>query len=142
MNVEHTNDRSPSGELHQPNDLFDAALPRTFSRVFERSEKPISCFSPLRSSESSSRSVPQINSEGAGASRPSARPNLQLRQRNTRVPENLHPLYGKASAAHLQLGGYPALHRWWTLSGYAERNRRLRNQSSQCFVTEISNYER
>ena len=36
MNVEHTNDRSPSGELHQPNDLFDVpALPRTFFRVFD-----------------------------------------------------------------------------------------------------------
>ena len=133
MNVECTNNGSFCGELHQANELSDApGLPRRLSPVFTRSKNTVSSLSLLRPGESCSRALPEIDSEGAGSSRPSARLNLQLRQRNTGTPEDLHPLYGKASPAHLQPGGDPALYHWWTLPRYAERNRGLRNYSSEC----------
>lgn len=142
MNVECTKNGGFTGELHHPNELFDAqGLPRTLSRVFARSESTISSLSLLRPGESCSDALPEINSEGIGSSRLSARLDLQLRQRNTAMPENLHPLYGEAPAAHLQPGGNPALHHWGTLPRYTERNRRLRSYSSKCFVTRIFNYE-
>jgi hypothetical protein len=132
--MECTNNGSFSGELHHPNELSDAqGLPRTLFRVFARRENPISSLSLLQPGESCSRALPEINSEGVGSSRPSARLNLQLRQGNTGMPENLHPLYGEASTAHLQPGGNAALHRWWTLPRYTKRNRRLKDDASESY---------
>ena len=117
MNLEHQNNGSFSGELHHPHELSDAqGLPRTLFRVFERSENPISSLSLLRPGEGSSRALPEAHSKGFGFSRPPARLDLQLGQRNTRTTENLHPLYGAATATHLQPGGKSALYHWWTLS--------------------------
>ena len=134
MNVECTNIGGLSGELHHANELSNREkLPRTLSRVFARGENTISSFPLLRCGESGPRALPETHSEGVGSSRLSARLNLQLGQGNTGMPENLHPLYGEASTAHLQPGGNPALHHWWTLPRYTERNRRLRSYSSKMF---------
>jgi hypothetical protein len=133
MDMKCTNNGSFAGELHQPNELSDAEkLPRTLSRVFARGENTISSLPLLRSGESGPRALPETHSESVGSSRLSARLDLQLGQRNTGMPENLHPFYGEASAAHLQPGGNPALHHWWTLPSYTEGNRRLKNYSSEC----------
>jgi len=134
MNVEYTNNGGFSGELHHPNELSDAqGSPGTLSPVFARSKNPVSSLPLLRAGESCSRTLPEIHPEGVGSARLSARLDLQLRQRNTGMPENLHSLYGEESAAHLQPGGNPALHHWWTLPGYTERNRRLRSYSSESY---------
>ena len=142
MDLECTNNGGFSGELHHPIELSDAqGSPRTLSPVFARSKNPVSSLPLLRAGESCSRTLPEIHPEGVGSARLSARLDLQLRQRNTGMPENLHSLYGEESAAHLQPGGNPALHHWWTLPRYPERNRRLRSYSSKCFFTGIFNYE-
>jgi hypothetical protein len=134
MNVEYTNNGGFSGELHHPNELSDAqGLPRTLSRVFARSKNTIPSLPLLRAGESGSRALPETHSEGVGSPRLPAWLDLQLRQRNTGMSKNLHPLYGGDSAAHLQPGGNPALHYGWTLPGYTERNRRLRNDSSEAY---------
>jgi hypothetical protein len=143
MKVECTNNGGFTGELHRPNELSDAqGSPATLSPVFARSKNAVSSLPLLRAGESCSRTLPEINSEGVGASRLSARLNLQLGQGNTGMPENLHPLYGEASTAHLQPGGNPALHRWWTLQRYTERNRRLSNYSSEYSCYRDFKYER
>jgi hypothetical protein len=142
MNVEYTNDGGFSGELHRPNELSDAQeSPGTLSPVFARSKNAVSSLSFLQAGESCSRTLPAIHSEGVGSARLFARLDLQLRQRNTGMQENLHSLYGEESAAHLQPGGKPALHHWWTLPRYTERNRGLSNYSSKIFATRIFNYE-
>jgi hypothetical protein len=134
MNVEYTNNGGFSGELHHPNELSDAqGLPRTLSPVFARSKNAVSSLPLLRAGESCSRTLPKIHPEGVGSARLSARLDLQLRQRNPGMQENLHPLYGEDSAAHLQPGGNPALHYWWTLPGYTERNRRLNEEASKSY---------
>ena len=134
MNVEYTNNGGFSGELHHPNELSDAqGLPRTLSPVFARSKNAVSSLPLLRAGENCSRTLPKIHPEGVGSPRLSARLDLQLRQRNTGMPENLHSLYGEESAAHLQPGGNPALHHWWTLPRYTERNRRLRDDASESY---------
>ena len=134
MNQQCTNNKGFSGELHQPNELSDApGLPRRLSRVFARRKNTVSSLSLLRAGASCSRALPETDSEGVSSSRPSARFDLQLRQRNTGTPENLHPLYGKAAAAHLQRGGDPALYRRRTLPGDAERNRRLNEEASKSY---------
>jgi hypothetical protein len=134
MNLEHTNNEGFSGELHHPDELSDAQRSlRTLSPVFARSENPISSLSLLRPGESCSHALPETHSEDVGSSRLSARLNLQLGQGNTGTPENLYPLYGAASTAHLQCGGNPTLHHWWTLPRYTERNRRLRNDASESY---------
>jgi len=142
MKVECTNNGGFTGELHRPNELSDAqGSPATLSPVFARSKKAVSSLPLLRAGESCSRTLPAIHSEGVGSSRLSARLDLQLRQRNTGMQENLHSLYGEESAAHLQPGGKPTLHHWWTLPRYTERNRRLSNYSAKIFFTRIFNYE-
>ena len=140
MNVEYTNDGGFSGELHRPNELSDAqGLPKTLSPVFAQSKSAVSSLSLLRAGASCSRTLPEIHPEGVGSARLSARLDLQLRQRNTGMPENLHSLYGEDSAAHLQPGGNPALHHWWTLPRYTERNRRLSNYSSESYRDSAEN---
>jgi hypothetical protein len=142
MNLECTHNGGLSGELHHANELSNTEkLPRTSSRVFARGESTISSFPLLRAGESGPRALPKTHSESVGSSRLSARLDLQLGQRNTGTQENLHPLYGKASAAHLQPEGNSALHHWWTLPRYTERNRRLSNYSAKNFFTRIFNYE-
>ena len=132
MNVEYKNNGSFSGELHHPNELSDTqGSPGTLFRVFARRENPLSSLSLLRPGESCSRALPEINSECAGSLRPSARLDLQLRQGNTGMPENLHPLYGETSTTDLQSRGNPALHHWWTLSRHTERHRRLKHYASE-----------
>jgi hypothetical protein len=134
MNAECTNNGSFSGELHHPNELSDAqGSGGTLSPVFARSEKPLPSLSLLRPSEGGSRALPETHSEGVGSARLSARLDLQLRQRNTGMPQNLRSLYGENSAAHLQPGGNPALHHWWTLPRYTERNRRLKEEASKSY---------
>jgi hypothetical protein len=128
MKVECTTNGSFSGELHHRNELSDAqGFPRALSRVFERSNNTLSSFSLFRRRESCSRALPEIDSEGFGASRLSARINLQLRQGDKGMPENLHTFYGEATTAHLQPEGNPALYHWRTLPRYTERNRRLKD---------------
>jgi hypothetical protein len=134
MNVECTTNGSFSGELYHPNELSDAqGLPRTLFPVFERSKNTISSLSLLQPGESGSRALPEIDSEGVGASRLSARLDLQLRQGKTGTPKNLHSLYGEDSAAHLQPGGNPALYYWWTLPRHTQRNRRLNEDVSESY---------
>jgi hypothetical protein len=140
MNVECTNNGGFSGELHHPNELSDAqGSPGTLSRVFARSKNPVSSLPLLRAGESCSRTLPEIHPEGVGSARLFARLDLQLRQRNTGMQENLHPLYGEDSAAYLQPGGNSALHHWGTLPCYTERNRRLRSYSSESYKESAEN---
>ena len=130
MNQQCTNNQGFSGELHKPNELSDApGLSRRLPLRFARSKNTLSSLSLLRPGESCSCALPEIDSQGAGSPRPSARLDLQLRQRDAGTPENLHPLYGKSSAPDLQLGGNATLHHRWTLPRYPERNRRLRSYS-------------
>src|SRR4030095_11620231 len=131
MNVECTTNGSFSGELYHPNELSDAqGLPRTLFPVFERSKNTISSLSLLQAGESGSHALPEIESEGVGASRLSARLDLQLRQGKTGTPKNLHSLYGEDSAAHLQPRGKSALYHCGTLPQYTEGNRRVQNHAS------------
>ena len=140
MNLEYTKNGGFSGELHHPNELSDAqGSPGTLSPVFARSKNAVSSLPLLRAGESCSRALPEIHPEGVGSARLSARLDLQLRQRNTGMPENLHSLYGEDSAAHQQPGGNPALHHWWTLPRYTERNRRLRSYSSESYRDSAEN---
>jgi hypothetical protein len=141
MNQQWTNNEGFSGELHQPNELSDAPeLPRRLSRLSAPGKNTVPPFPLLRAAASCSRALSEIDSKGAGSSRPPARLNLQLGQRNTRTPENLHPLHGKSAAPHLQPGRDPALYCRRTLPGYAERNRRLKEDASKSYEasTEVS----
>jgi hypothetical protein len=69
--------------------------------------------------------LPPPDTESAGSTRAFAGLDLQLQQRNTGMPENLHPLYGEAPAAHLQSGGNPTIHRWGKLPSNTTGNRRI-----------------
>lgn len=142
MNSERAETRNDASELHRHDGNHNVpARAERSCKTFARGQKQISSLSLFRPRESRSRALPEIDSEGVSSSRLSARPDLQLRQRNTGMPENLRSLYGEDSAAHLQRGGNPALHHWWTLPRYTERNRRLSSYSSKCFFTRIFNYE-
>jgi hypothetical protein len=118
--------RSHLSELHKDENL---------SRAERRAEGLRGAFGPspiavlslplLSPSRGVLEALPPPDTESAGSTRAFAGLDLQLQQRNTGTPQNLHPLYGEAPAAHLQSGGDPTIHRWGKLPSNTTGNRRI-----------------
>jgi hypothetical protein len=104
-----------------------------FGPVFEQSEKPVSCLSSISRLDLNPSPMSPRRTEDAGSLRSPAWVDLQLGQRTTGTPADLHPLYGETSPAHLQSRGNATLHYWWTLPRYTQRNRRVREEASKSY---------
>jgi hypothetical protein len=105
-----------------------------FRAAFERCEKPVSYLSSISRRDLNPDAMSPRRTEDASSLRSSARLDLQLRQRNAGMPENVHSFYGQTSAAHLQPRGNAALYYWWTLPHYTQRNRRLKDGASKFYT--------
>jgi hypothetical protein len=127
MNTEPTETRNNCLELyrHTNNPKARARAKRPRECLLARGRKEISSLSLLCSRHSDTRALHEIDSRDAGASRLSARFDLQLRQRKRRAAEELHPFHGDACKTGVQSTRNPALHCRWTLPCYSTRHRRL-----------------
>jgi hypothetical protein len=96
MNQQCTNNGSFSGELHQPKGLADAPeVVLNIVLLFARSKNTLSslhCFEPERVVRRPAELIPVLVQLGH------LRGLIYSSTKGRRMPENLHPLYGKSSA--------------------------------------------
>jgi hypothetical protein len=127
--------RSHLSELHKDENLSRAGRRAEWLRgTFGPSPIAVLSLPLLSPSRGDLEALPPPDTESPGSTRTFAGLDLQLQQRNTGMPENLHPLYGEAPAAHLQSGGNPTVHRWGKLPSNTTGNRRIgrRRKEHEC----------